>query len=321
MTKKVKYYPISHGHVVASWYVLYLASKYAGISPKNVVGIAEASGKLGGTLPIREGLRLCLDYGFLRIAEERLRLSEASELRIVSKCSDEDPNTDVLREILAQILSQHNFDWLIYYDEDPDIFRTYITGVDSEWANLLDNAKLFQFDDEEVNSWWNRILVKYESNKELIKAKVGDVGEKLTYHHELHRVQADGIMPAKTFVKWASRISDRFGFDVLSIRGSLFGTLVNQKEKIQIEVKASEIPNIQNFRFYVSRGEWYKAQENLNSYYFYCWAGISIEHDSAQNGPYVIPAEALAAQIPKDVGTICSWSECRFVIDLSSYKT
>lgn len=320
MNRKLKYYPITHGQLVAAWQIIFLSNRYKNIAPKSAIEIAMRSGKLGGSLPAKEGLKICLDYSFLKIDSGTIQVTEMTTDFILPNCEDEDPNVKALRALLSHIISYHNFEWLIFYDSDPEIFRDHLIAQDPEWSNLLDNAKLFDFGDEDVNRWWARILVRYEDYKEKIKKAIGDVGEKLTYHHELKRVESDGYEPPKSFVKWAALMSDRFGFDIQSIRGEYFKSLYEKKDKIRIEVKSSDTTNIERFRFFVSKPEWNKALENINSYFFFCWVGININDESALDGPFVIPAIQLIESVPKDVSSICEWSECRVVLDITKYK-
>jgi hypothetical protein len=320
MNKKLKYYPITHGQLVAAWQIIFLANRYKNITPKSVIEITIRSGKLGGTLPAKEGLRICLDYSLLKIDDGAIQVTQFTYGSILPKCDNEDLNVKALRTLLSHIISYHNFEWLLFYDSDPEIFRDHLMAQDTEWSNLLDNAKLFDFGDEDVNNWWAGILVKYEDYKEKIKKAIGDVGEKLTYHHELNRVELDGYEAPKSFVKWAALMSDRFGFDIQSIRGAYFKSSYDKKDKIRIEVKSSDTTNIERFRFFVSKPEWNKALENINSYFFFCWVGININDESALHGPFVIPATQLMESVPKDVSSICEWSECRVVLDISHYR-
>src|SRR4030042_6108362 len=193
MKKEFKYYSISYGHIIASWHLLFLAHTYRGILAKDAISITEKSGKLGGTVPAKKGLKICNDYGLLRFYGEELHVTEVSEYTILSDCQTEDINTNGLRAILYHILSFHNFEWFIFFDSDPNIFREFLLTNDPEWTNLLDNAKLFDFDQEDVITWWDKVLAKYEDNKEKEKKAIGDVGEKLTYHYELRRVEFDGF--------------------------------------------------------------------------------------------------------------------------------
>lgn len=320
MSKRLKYYAITHGQIVAAWHLLYLTNKYEGISSKAAIEIALRSGKLGGTLPAKEGLKICLDYRLMKILDGGLlQLMEVAEERIIPHCMDEDPNTNALRALLYHIISYHNFEWLIFYDSDPEVFKEYLSAHDSEWTSLLENAKLFNFEDKDVTKWWELVLTKYEDYKEKLKKAIGDVGEKLTYHHELNRVELDGYTPSKVFVKWASRISDRFGFDIQSIRGMSFQSSYSQKDKIQIEVKSSDTANTQRFRFFLSKPEWNKALESIDSYFFFCWTGINLQEETALQGPFIIPATYLQGLVPTDISSICEWSECRVVMDITKF--
>lgn len=319
MRAKIKYYPITYGQLVATWQILFIASKYRSIHPGTAVEIGLHSGKLGGTYPVKDGLKLCLDYGLVRISGAELNLTQLSEDEIIPHCQDEDPNIHVLRAILFQIISCHNFHWLIFYSSDADIFKQYILDHDPEWSVILDSASLFEFEDEAVIKWWGKVLSKYEDYKDKLKKAVGDVGEKITYHFELNRIASDGFIPVKSFVKWAANISDRFGFDILSLRGTLLMNRFKKSDEVQIEVKASDNDNQQQFRFFISKPEWIYAANNLDSYFFYCWTGINIENESAKNGPFVIPARDIEPNIPRDIGATCEWSECRCVMDVTKY--
>jgi len=320
MKQKVKYYPITYSQLIASWHIIYLTGKYGEMNPKDAVSTVEGSGKLGGTVPAKAGLKICIDYGFLTFRSSQLCITDIVATSLLPRCNKEDLNVAVLRVILSHVLSYHSFEWLIFYDTDPEIFRDTLKAYDPNWVNLLDNASLFDFEEESVNVWWDSVLSKYEDYKEKLKKAVGDVGEKLTYGHELNRVENDGLIPAKHYVKWASRISDKFGFDVLSIRGKHFLSNYNEMDKIQIEVKSSDTDNIERFRFFISKPEWNKALENIESYFFYCWAGINLEAESAKYGPFIIPAADLIKYIPTDNSEMIEWSECRCVIDVVKYQ-
>jgi len=320
MKKRIKYYPITHGHVVAAWHLLYLSNIYKGINVSDAINIVIRSGKLGGTVPASQGLKLCIDYGFLLFHGKELHVTEKSESSIIPKCETEELNTPALRAILLHILSFHNFEWLIFYNTDSEIFRASLLENDRYWESLLSNAKLFDFEDQDVNIWWDRVLSKYEEYKEGVKKAIGDVGEKLTYQSELQRIAKDGYNPPKTFVKWASRISDRFGFDILSIRGDYFYETYQKLDSIKIEVKSTDSNNIESFRFFISKPEWNMAEENIDSYFFFCWSGVNIENDTAESGPFVIPAKELVPQIPTDNCEYCQWSECRCILDITKYE-
>ena len=316
---KTKYEPITFGHVLATWNVIYLTSLHESIKASDAVGILIRNGKLGGSFPAKKGMEVSIKYGFVEVKSGELTLPKITLETLIPICDSDDLNIEALRIILFKIIAEHNFEWLIYYDVDSEIFKTYLESYDVEWLNLLLNADLLNFDDENVNQWWREVLKKYEDYKENVKKAIGDVGEKLTYEYELNRIEADGFKPSNSFVKWASRISDRFGFDVLSIRGDSFKYHFDKKDKIQIEVKSTDASNTERFRFFVSKPEWNMALENLDSYMFFCWAGVNLNTETAEIGPYVIPAKDIISYMPEDKSETCSWSECRVVIDLSKF--
>lgn len=320
MRGKVKYYPITQGHIIATWQILYLVAKYEPIHPRNLHDLIANSGKLGGGMPVEHSLKVCCDYGLVSYSNSKLCLTELSKKRIISLCDADDPNHIALRAILGCIIALHNFQWLILYDADPDIFKEYLFEQDPEWVVMLDNAKLFDFNDETTIDWWKSVLSKYEDYKEAQKKAIGDVGEKLTYLHELSRIDEDGHKPANTFVKWASQISDKYGFDVQSIRGQRFLHSYEERDKIQIEVKSSDIANLEAFRFYVSKPEWRTALKNIHSYFFYCWSGVNINQETASDGPFIIPASELVEYMPQDVSSMAEWSECRCVLNVLKYR-
>jgi len=320
MNKKIKYSPISIGHIIASWHIIFLLSRHKRVSPEKAYNILTTSGKLGGSLPAQKGIEICLRYKFIYIENGNLFLTKTSEEILIPLCDKDDPNRYVLRAILKEIVSCHNFEWLIFYDSDSYIFKEYLYNNDPEWVMILDNAKLFDFDDKEALVWWEEVLFKYENFKDEVKKAIGDIGEILTYEHEINRIHNDGHHPAKSYVKWAARISNSFGYDILSIKGKRFSYNKQEKDKIQIEVKASEISNLKTFRFYVSKPEWQTALKNIDNYYFYCWPGINLEKETALGGPYIISAKELVVHMPYDISIIAEWSECRCVLDISNYK-
>ena len=126
MKKKIKYYSITNGHIVAIWHIVYLIGRYNGITASDTISIVEKSGKLGGTVPVKHGLKICVDYDLVRVSSGILQLTEFTEETILPKCTDEDPSINVIRELLFHLLSYHNFEWLIFYNPDSEIFRESI---------------------------------------------------------------------------------------------------------------------------------------------------------------------------------------------------
>lgn len=310
---------ISSGNIIALWQILILAKDNPTLEIKTAVGAISSRSTLGGSIPIDGGIKVGTRYKFLEITEGNIILIEQITTHLFTLCTDELPNVNATRVILQSILKYDNCDWLVHFDEDPDIFKT---GIPKDWLDLLENAELFNFEDDNVIDWWKLVFSRYTKYKEGAKLEVGKIAEKLSFDHEESR-----LLPIlereknSIHVKWVSEISDRFGFDILSIRGGELKHSKSEKDKIQIEVKSSTFDDLTKFRFYVSRNEWETAFRNLNDYFFYCWASVSIEKKESAIGPFIIPASKLQPLIPSDSQpSICSWSECRFIVDLSSLK-
>jgi len=92
-------------------------------------------------------------------------------------------------------------------------------------------------------------------------------------------------------------------------------------DQIQIEVKSSALSQETSFSFKVTKNEWKTALLHLDSYFFYCWLGVSLTKGTATKGPFVIPARLLSSSFPIDTGDICEWTECRVVFDLTSVSS
>ncbi|MCK6463061.1 MAG: DUF3883 domain-containing protein [Candidatus Pacebacteria bacterium] len=310
------YFSISPGIIIALWRILSLTARYEQLSVKSVVEITQNSGLFGGKVPAKNALKFGQIYNFIEIQSGSIYLTEHCKEEFIDLCNDDEPNTPVFRAILSHIISNNNYHWLMFFNEDSDIFRT---AIPQDWIDLLENAGLFSFDNDDVIEWWETVLKKYENFTESKKKEIGDIGEKLTYEYELNRLITDKIKKPKFYVKWASRFSDEFGYDILSLRGNLLKGKYKIKDQIQIEVKATVVRDTATFRFRVSRNEWNVASNRLSTYFFFCWTGVSLEHQNASDGPYIISAKSLEKHLPTDKSEICEWTECRFVLDLTKY--
>lgn len=308
---------ITSSNIIALWQLIVITSKYEGITIEAAIDIARTSGLTGGDIPANEGLRLGMSCKLLETDNKKLLSSQFCKDYLIPGCGTDEPNIFIIRSILYRYISFQNLDWLLFFNEDPELFKA---SIPSEWIELLDYAVLFDFEEPLVREWWADVFSRFQTYKEGKKLEYGKVAEKLTFDHEKKRLLEDGLENDHSFVKWASQINDKYGFDVLSIRGSLLRFLFGDKDKIQIEVKSSVNPSKEEFRFFVSKPEWIAAEKNIHSYYFYCWVATSIEKQNAI-GPFIIPAEVLKPLIPKDTSSpTCEWSECRFTLDLTTYQ-
>jgi len=306
-------YLLSPGVVITIWRLIYLINRYENLSVSAAIEIIKNSNHFGGTIPANDTLKIAQSYSILEIKSQVICLTDYCRDNILILCKDEEPNVAVIRALLSQIISNNNFHWLIFFCDDSDIFKSAIPQI---WIDLLESAGLFEFEDADVLNFWGNILQKYENYVEGQKKKIGDVGEKLTLDYEVTRLTEDEIPNPKYYVKWASKFSDKYGYDILSIRGSRLKDKYLKNEKIQIEVKSSVLKDVSNFRFIVTKNEWETAQNNPNTYLFYCWLGVDIKCEKAKSGPYAIKYKSISNLFPSDVSQLCEWTECRFIIDL-----
>jgi len=316
MTKE-QGFVVSSGKIIILWQLIYLVSQYKKMSIQELSSMIQESGALGGTVPFDDAVRLGNICKFIEFEDGIVSINSLCEDILLPLCSTKDPNTSVVRAILQRIilLSLYRFTWLLFFDKDVDAFKI---SIPQEWIDILDQAELFDFEQDEVEDWWNAILANVNKFDLSNTKEIGDVGEKLTVEYENSRLISDGILHPQQYLKWISRFSDNYGYDVLSIKGKTGARKKISYSPVQIEVKSTVMTNLNNFRFKISRNEWNIALENLDSYYFYFWLGVNVIKLTAADGPYVISAKSFINKIPKDQHESCEWTECRLMIDLNS---
>jgi hypothetical protein len=307
---------VTASNMIALWRIVRIVEAFEGIEVKIVMEMARNSGLIAGSLPAGEGLALGRHCKLLEIAHINKLVLTPHCKSLIPLCSTEQPNIHITRAILQQYFFVNKLEWLLFFNEDPEIFKA---SIPDEWIFLLENSGLFEMEDKDVRSWWSRVFSKFQTYQDGKKLEIEKVAEKLTFDHERNRLQADGLKNDHAYLKWVSQISDKEGYDIASIRGALLKFAFTEKSNILIEVKASVSSSTDAFRFYVSRPEWEKAQSNISSYFFYCWISTNLETQTAL-GPYIIPADQLKSHFPTDNSEICQWSECRFIIKLNTLK-
>lgn len=303
---------ISNSNILALWQLINLTKRHNTISVSSAIEIVLNSGIIGGGLPAKQGLILGKRCKLLSISESNLFSTQFCKDELHPICEEAEPNVDVIRSVISIYMSLKNYDWLLFYNDDPLIFKTFIP---KEWVELFESVRLFDFADLEVSNWWAKIFSRFQKYKEGQKIEIGKLGEKLTFEFEKKRLLSNDFTNVDFYVKWASLFNDKFGYDVLSIRGKLMSLGMNEKDQIRIEVKSSQLVSKSSFRFFISKNEWLIALENINDYFIYCWAGVDINNQTA-DGPYIIPISLLLDIIPIDQSETCQWSECRVLLDI-----
>jgi len=307
---------ITPGRLTALWKLITVSKTHNDINVGDALDICKASAMRGGILPYQDALILGVEYGFLEINSSKLTITVFTQNYIINKCKQDEPNLDILRCFLSIIIIKIRPRWLAFFHTNPDIFRS---AIPLKWIEVLDNADLFNFYDKEVFNWWKDIYIKHKEESDTKKKQIGDLGEEFTCYFEKERLHIDGIKDHDTYVRIVSRISDELGFDVISIRGRFFKRVNKILENIRIDAKSSSTSNEKFFVFYLTRNEWSKAEEDINSYFFYCWVDVNFNNKSGK-GPYILKAESIKNLIPTDNSEMCQWNKCKFIIDLNKHS-
>ncbi len=308
---------LSPGKLVVIWRLILLVSQNEGIAISDVIDLLSSQGILGGIPPAKEAVHLCQIYQLITIEKEKIYLTDGCRDSLMPLCSEKDPNYRVIRAILFLVVSQSHFHWLIFFNADMEIFKVAIPQI---WIDLLDSGGLFNINDQNVSEWWENLLSTLQKYNQDILKKIGDLGESLTFDFEKKRLARDGRKRVYSLVKWVSRFSDKFGYDILSKRGKLLKEKYSDMDEIRIEVKASTSPDVTYFRFKISRNEYEIAIKCLKEYYLYCWTNIDLSQRNDPRGPFVVPIKEIIQSFPKDSENFCEWTECRFELDLRKYN-
>ena len=128
-------------------------------------------------------------------------------------------------------------------------------------------------------------------------------------------MKSDGIKNPDLKVKRVSQISSEYGFDIVSLRGNKLSFDKVAQEEIEIEVKSSVLENEELFTFYVTKNEWIKSQMYGESYFFYCWSGVSDKMNDSRV-LLLFQGQKLKPFIPKDENESCEWMISRFILNL-----
>ena len=272
---------------------------------------------LGGTLPIDSSIEMGIHYKLITREQGYFNLDHYTVNEILPFCNTVEINKEAYRSILKKIIISENFEWLVFYQKNPEEFKIYIPD---NWNQLLSDAELLNFEDTTVIEWWEYVFKHFRKYKERQLTQLGTTAEKLSYSYEYSRLENDNLTPIDFYLKWIASMSDKYGYDIASVRGELLKDIFAISDSIQVEVKGQLAADESNFIFYVTQNEWNVALRNINSYFFHCWVGVDVNKSSGQ-GPYIIPAIRLSSMLPTNVSPECEWVKCRFMINLNTYIT
>lgn len=190
----------------------------------------------------------------------------------------------VLRDILKKFLLLYKPPYLYALTHALTEFKKSLSDDEIQCfsdAGLMEELNLRN---EEICKWWDDIeKVAWEEN-ERDNLETGRIGEKKTLEFEENRLKKLGINKNPY---WESRNSNRSGYDILS-----YDKFKKNIFEIYIESKCTKNPN---GYFYISKGEWRKANEKKEKYYVYHW------YTKGQS-PRIIDYNELTKHIPKNRG-------------------
>ena len=223
----------SPGRLISLWRVILLVSRYEeeNIKIKNVVYVVNQLGILGGTIPVKSSIRLAQRCKLLEINSGFVKLTSYCRKLVEGLGDDSEPSIEVLRFLIKTLITHNRFHWLMFFNENADIFKA---AIPKEWIDLLESVNLFRLSDESVVDWWKDILGRFYEYNEGRHKEIGDVGEKLTVDYERQRLEADNFPNTFSYVKWVAHFTDSEGYDVLSARGSLLANQYQENSPIYI---------------------------------------------------------------------------------------
>lgn len=158
-----------------------------------------------------------------------------------------------------------------------------------------------QIIDEDLVSWWDKIMTAGRDESERRKRVIGRFGERLSMMYE-------GLRTKKP-PKYIGLDSNKAGFDILSVGSSSRGD-----KQICIEVKSSITKKP---RIHITRNEWETAEtKQRGEYLFHCWI-LPNPHEIAL---YIFDSDDLVKELPTNSGT-GRWDNCSLrLADLPTAK-
>ena len=311
-------FSISPGRITALWVVLRTTSKHEKISLKNLSSIAKNTSLRGGGLPIDDGIDIGINAGLLYIKNKTIRIQKNGK-DIVDSWDKEEPNKKIIRELLKIIVINSKPPWTTFIAK-PMEERVY--AIPSNWIEVLNNADLIKIPlSDDAKQWWQYVQKSFEAIEEDLRAKIGDIGESHSIHFEKNRLISCKEHDLADKIKWVSKISDNYGFDISSFYGNLNITDLEKDEEICIEVKSSIMESKSSFYFILTKNEWNTALYNSENYFFHLWRKVrKLTHNSYAEGPLIISAKKIDKLIPKNQQKDSYWLKCRIKIDYELLK-
>lgn len=272
-------------------------------------------------MPVDDGLTILMIIGLIELVDGKISVTEAG-LKIIALCENEEPNLSVIRQILLPIIKKMTPAWITFAGRP---LEERIIAIPERWREVLYKAELLSAPlSEEAQKWWDVLQEKVDDIERAYVKKIGDAGESLTITYEKRRLLIEEHSDLAERVRWISRESDYYGFDVESYRGRMEPSVLRPEDRIMIEVKSTNSDSEKSIRFILTRNEWETALANINCYYFYLWKNIAISSTSITgDGPIVLNVGFVQKYIPQDQHEMGKWMKCRIELnlnELTSYR-
>jgi hypothetical protein len=302
--------PLGVGRITACWFVLRSLQRLGGLASKaELTTHASRTSLRSGGLPIRDGVVLVVEGGFVTETHDRVQLSDVGVTAL--RLGDEDePTGEARRFLVTRLLLSDPPPWVAYWQGDPGALEHVLPS--NERKTLL-NADLLPpaSEPEDLEAWgfWQALgRVPLMTETAAHRKHIGDAGEHLSVEYERARLLADGHEGLAGRVQWLARESDAYGFDILSFLG---GTGGDADVRIAIEVKSTTLPRAANLHFYLSAHEWDTALRLGERYCVHVWTNIDPGPPigARDPGPLVLDPSRFAPHLPEppDCGARCRW--------------
>lgn len=307
------------GRFTALWVVLRSAAKLGAIAdPEELLSFARRDGLRCGGLPIKDGFQLAILGGFLR-GEDQVALTDLG-VTALSRCTEDEPSSEVLRLFISVLLLRHPPAWVAYWQGDPSSLDIVLPETSRE---LLNEAKFLATPagTEDLEAWalWDalRATPPLELLAEQRKA-IGDAAETLSFNYEKERLIREGYATLAARVRWLARESPAYGFDILSFFGSLGETAPDRP--LAVEVKGQAVTGLKQFTFFLTSHEWETASALGVQYLLHLWDGVrpGTAPSAGRAEPLLIQSDSLKKHIPSRprCGDACDWSATLITLDV-----
>ena len=195
---------------------------------------------------------------------DEMILADLSELSGIYDVIVSHMGNDSYDTVIEKVLDSEDSDFVIV----PEAIQEIRNVVDPNNEMPRDFIrKIVEVDRPEISKRYKKISAPSNKKTDYIKKaqndlKYGLMGEELVLEYEKNRLMALGEIEAANSIKWASKLSDSYGFDIQS-----FDFIIGKLTPIQIEVKTT--PSPVDVDFYVSINELERSKELRDTFFVY----------------------------------------------------